>query len=171
MRLAASGFLSLALLGASSLGANAACSSPADQATFDVQALKSMLIVLSTSCKSSEPYNAFVRRYPAELKQSERAMGDYFRRAYGKRGQTEQDSYITSLANDQFRVGLQQGTDFCPRNQAIFEEAVSLRSGGDLPAYAAGKNLIPDSIGACPGVSTASTSGPARATKSRAHKN
>jgi hypothetical protein len=146
-----SGLLSLAIVASAVATAEAqtVCSSPADQETFDVEALKSQLIVLATSCHSDEPYNAFVRKYQTELGQTERNFDAYFKRAYGRRAQAEHDSYITSLANAQFGMGLKQGQDFCPRNAAVFQEVMALRSPSDLTSYAAGKDLIPANLGAC----------------------
>ncbi|MBN9563038.1 MAG: hypothetical protein J0H14_20275 [Alphaproteobacteria bacterium] len=138
----------------------AQCSSPADQTVFDLAALKSELMVLATGCKGSDDaYNAFVNRYKPELGANDHALAAYFKRAYGRNAQREQDAYVTNLANSQSQVGIRQGSDFCPRTSAIFREVMTLRDGKDLPAYAAGKDLIPDDLSTC-----APAPSPARAT-------
>src|SRR3712207_8470428 len=38
------------------------------------------------------------------------------------------------------------GSDFCPRNTGLFDEVMALPSAAELPAYAAGKDLIPESL-------------------------
>jgi hypothetical protein len=53
------------------------------------------------------------------------------------------------MANEQFNSGLKQGTDFCPRNMALFEESMALDSPAELASYAAGKELFPPTLGAC----------------------
>ena len=44
------------------------------------------------------------------------------------------------------------GTDFCDRNGMLFTEVMALRSASDLPAYAAGKDLVPATVDLCPQV-------------------
>lgn len=126
------------------------CSNPSEQTVFDLQALKSELMVLATGCQSHDAdYNAFVNRYKSELGANEQALTAYFRHAYGRNAQREQDSYVTNLANAQSMTGTHQGSEFCPRTEAIFHEVMALRDGKDLPEYAAGKALIPNELGAC----------------------
>jgi hypothetical protein len=116
---------------------------------FDLAALKSEAMVLATGCHQEERYNAFVQRYKAVLLANEHAFDAYFKRVYGRSGQSEHDSYITSLANAQSDVGLKEGTDFCPHTVAIFSEVMAIPNAQDLSEYAAGKDLVPDSLGAC----------------------
>ena len=55
------------------------------------------------------------------------------------------------------------GSDFCPRNGALFAEVLSLRSPGELAAYAAGKDLVPPTIDPCVGA-PAAKAGPVKKT-------
>ena len=148
MRKLLSGIVAASLIAGSAHAAQR-CATPSDQAVFDLEALKSELMVLAVACHNDAEYNAFVRRYQPRLQENEHQLTEYFRHAYGKRSQGEQDSYITTMANEQFNSGLKQGSDFCPRNAAIFEETMALQSPTDLPAYAAGKELFPPTLGAC----------------------
>lgn len=120
-----------------------------DQPVFDVEALKSQMMVLATSCHDDSQYNAFIRRYQPSLVANEHALDGYFRRVYGRRGQAEHDAFITNLANAQSDDGLKQGMDFCPRNSTLFTEAMALEGPGDLPQFAAGQDLLPASLGSC----------------------
>jgi hypothetical protein len=137
------------LLFAGPVAAAQRCPTPAEQAVFDLEALKSELMVLAVACHSDTEYNAFVRRFQARLAENEHELSAYFQHTYGRRSQGEQDSYITTMANEQFNFGLKQGTDFCPRNMALFEEALAIESPTDLPLYAAAKELFPPNLGAC----------------------
>ena len=132
------------------LGLSAAHAQPpcAEQPVFDLEALKSEMMVLATDCHADAQYNAFMERFHPQLLANERALDTYFRRLYGRRGQTEHDSFITNLANAQSEVGLRQGTDFCPRNQVLFQEAMVVNS-NELPAFAAGKDVLPPTLTAC----------------------
>jgi len=120
-----------------------------EQPVFDVEALKSQMMVLATACHDDSQYNAFIRRYQAALMSNEHALDAYFHRVYGRRGQAEHDAFITNLANAQSDEGLKQGTDFCPRNDTLFTEAMALEGASDLPQFAAGQDLIPPSLASC----------------------
>jgi len=127
------------------------CPTQADASMFDVESLKSELMVLATTCHVSTGYNAFIGRYQPELVRYDQQLEEYFKHHYGRNAAREHDAYITALANGQSTTGLRQGTDFCDRNETLFNEVMSLRSPADLPAYAAAKDLMPEDPGACVG--------------------
>lgn len=129
----------------------APCASPAEQSVFDVAALKSKLMVMATGCTGDDaPYNAVINRFRSDLVTNDAELNAYFKKAYGaSRWQREHDSYITSLANAQADAGLKLGSDMCPRDAALFTEVMALRGSADLAQYAAGKDLIPASLGSC----------------------
>lgn len=129
--------------------AQSRCASQADQAVFDVQALKGKLTVLAITCRADERYNAFVEKYRPALVANERQFTVYFKGQKGNRSQAEQDSYVTSLVNAMSSFTTTEGTDFCGRNTPLFDEVMTLRSASELAPYAAGKNLFPASFGAC----------------------
>ncbi len=126
--------------------AAAPCPSPA---VLDVAALQSEMMVLATTCHDNAGYNAFMQRYRPYLFHTEQELAAYFRRAYGRAGQQRHDSFVTSLANAQSDAGIRQGADFCPRNQALFQEVQALRSTSQLPLYAAGKDVLPGDVLSC----------------------
>jgi len=116
---------------------------------FEVEALKSQLMVLATPCHRYTEYSAFVGRYQPELANYDHSLDAYFKHTYGRAAEREHDAYITNLANAQSTSGLHQGTDFCPRNDVLFHEVMSLDGPSELPSYAAGKAVVPASLGAC----------------------
>lgn len=140
-----------ALIGQPALAAEAArtCNSPTEQSAFEIQALKSELMVLTMSCQRDNDYNAFIRRYQPELRANEASFDTYFKQAYGRRAQQEHDAYVTALANALSDAGTKLGSDFCPRNTAMFNEVMALKNGSELPEYVAAKDLVPVSLGAC----------------------
>ena len=149
MRRLIAGVSAAALLLSHAAMAQRECPTIADQQVFEVAALKSEMMVLATSCHDDTQYNAFIHRFQSALLDNDHAFDAYFKRAYGRAGQVQHDAYITALANGQSDVGLQLGTDFCDRDQVLFSEVMAVPSAGDLPEYAAGKELIPASLGAC----------------------
>jgi hypothetical protein len=125
------------------------CASLLDQSAFEIQALRSELMVLATGCHDDDSYNAFIRRFQADLQGNERAVDAYFQHRYGRAGQTEHDRFVTDLANAISRQGSDLGGDFCPRNGIIFHEVLALQSATELAQFAAGKNLVPASVEIC----------------------
>jgi hypothetical protein len=138
-----------ALLGLSVARAAPRCGTEHDQSVFELEALKSELMVLATTCHDHDRYNAFVQKYQPQLENMEHEFDSYFNRLYGKKGQRARDTYATALSNSQASAAQALGTDFCPRDSALFAEVMALRAPAELPAYAAGKDLIPASLGAC----------------------
>ncbi len=127
------------------LGGNVAyavqCARPLERVAFDVEGLKSELMVTAISCQAQPRYNAFINRYRPSLVSQERAISTYFRRAYGHAGQKQQDEYITLLANAQSDQGIKLGTLFCAKTVGLFDEVMALKDATELPAFASGKAL------------------------------
>nr|WP_245528503.1 hypothetical protein [Gluconobacter morbifer] len=151
-RLAAAGFTFSTLLAAAApVNAQAAqCgNSPAHEA-FDVQGLKSELMVTALSCKAQDRYNAFVAKFRPALLDAEKRLDGYFRTTYGRRAQAERDDYITQLADIQSLGGLKSGTVFCQQREAMFDEIDALETSSDLAHYAEAKDVAqPASYESC----------------------
>lgn len=126
------------------------CLSQAERGAVEVAALRSELMVLATGCHADNDYNAFVRKYQPSLVSNEAAIGDLMKRKYGKRAQVEHDRFTTEMANAESDRGLRLGGDFCAHDGMLFSEVMALTSPTDLPAYAAGKDLVPSTLEACP---------------------
>ena len=83
---------SLALVGALTVQqaqAQLQCLTPQERGAVDVAALRSELMVLATGCHNDDGYNAFIRKYQTDLMGNEKAIGDIFKRKYGKRAQQD----------------------------------------------------------------------------------
>ncbi len=145
-------FLSLAAAGTlicQQAAAQMHCMTPADRASFDVQALRSEMMVLATGCADDAQYNAVITRYRPEMQANERDIDAWFKRKFGKRAQSEHDRFVTDLANAQSSAGTRLGSDFCPHNGMIFQQVMALQNAGELPLFAAGQNLVPASLDVC----------------------
>ena len=127
------------------------CAVLADQATFEVQALRSHLVVLATGCPDTELYKAFVEKYKPTLQANAQSLTAWFKKRYGARGQFEHDKFVTDLTNAMSSDANLQGGDFCPHDGRMFDEVMALRSGADLAQYASSKDLIPTSVEICAG--------------------
>ena len=130
--------------------AAAQCARPADTVAFDVVGLKTNLMVTALTCNADERYNAFVTKYRPELVNHDKMLGSYFSRVHGRQARVRQDDYVTQLANSQSQVGIRQGSTFCNRNLPTFNEVMALRSGSELPDYAAAKSVAhPINVSSC----------------------
>ncbi|MBS0959930.1 MULTISPECIES: hypothetical protein [Acetobacter] len=141
----------------SSFAANACGHSPAHEA-FNVQALKSELMVTALSCSAQDKYNSFVAKFRGNLLEEEKKLNTYFRATYGRNAQRQHDDYITQLANVQSEKGLSAGTIFCMQRVPMFDEVNALSSAADLAAYTDAKDITqPASFETC--AAPASTKG------------
>ena len=157
-------FLSLAAAGSlvcQQAAAQLHCMTSADQVTFDVQALRSEVMVLATGCSDDAQYNAFITRYQPALQANEREVDAWFKKKFGRRAQSEHDRFVTDLANAQSSAGTMLGSDFCPHNGMIFHEVMALTSAHELSQFAAGQDLVPASLDVC-AEETAQAAPPAR---------
>ena len=162
MRLLLSGFVAAGLL--TSQIAAAACVSKADREVLDVAGLKTQLMVQTLTCHTDTQYNAFINKFKPELNSDEREAKNYFARRYGRAGQTQNDRYLTQLANGKADVSQKDGNRFCDHNQEIFGEVLALKNGVELREYAAGRvSGMPETLSACDGSDTTTASrSPAR---------
>lgn len=149
-------------LGAQPAAALPRCGTEADQTVFEVEALKTELMVVATTCKQEDLYNAFIQKFQPQLAQNGRAFGQYFARVHGgvRPGQRQNDIFITNLANARSTAAYRLGSDYCPRNGGLFEEVMALRGPGDLAPYAAGKDLLSNGVTACEGAPETRAAGP-----------
>ena len=151
-------------------GSAAECLRSDDHAAVDVTTLKTQLMVTALTCQADERYNAFVRKYQADLQREDRGLNAYFTRTYGRNGAKQRDDYVTQLANAQSREGLKRGSLFCNENLPAFDEVMALRNNAELKDYAAGREIAqPNNIGDCTSAG-GSTRSATRSSPSRRHK-
>ncbi len=139
------------LLASAAAQAQTACTSPAEEAAFQIGALKSELTVLAIGCRTEDAYNSFVERYRSELVAKDNVVNAWFRHAFGSAAQKNYDAYITLLANEHSEEAQREGTDFCPRMLTMFKEVMALPSATVLAEYAETKDVVPAAVGACAG--------------------
>lgn len=148
-RLAVAGILLAGLSCGSSASAAGCGRSPAREA-FDIQGLKSELMVTALTCKAQDRYNDFVAKFRSSLLDGEQRLNTYFRSTYGKSSQREHDDYITQLANVQSEHGVQSGTILCAQRMGMFDEVTALDTEHDLASYAEAKDITqPASFESC----------------------
>jgi hypothetical protein len=115
------------------------CARPTEKAAIDVSALLSELQLITMMCRTQGKYNALIPRLRPALATKEKNLSAFFKRAYGKRGQTEHDKYITELANLQSQQALKSGDRFCSINSSMFDQVMPLSTVNQLATYAQSK--------------------------------
>jgi hypothetical protein len=160
------GLLAAALLASGPALAAPGCASSADQQNFEIEALKTELMVVATTCKGAaeDKYNAFVRRYQPQLLAANQGVTGYYSRRGGSRAN---DYFITELANARSNQARALGSDYCARNSGMFDEVMSLSGPQDLGPYAATKDLLSSGVSACPAGGSASSASTRTASKSK----
>jgi hypothetical protein len=117
------------------------CARPAERAAIDVSALVSELQLITMTCGTRDKYNALIPRLRPALATKEKNLSAFFTRAYGKRGRTEHDKYITELANLQSQRVLKSGDRFCSINTSMFDQVMPLSTVEQLATYAQSKPI------------------------------
>jgi hypothetical protein len=132
------------------------CARPAERAAVDVSALVSELQLITMTCDTRPQYNALIPHLRPALATKEKNLSAFFSRAYGKRGQTEHDKYITELANLQSQRALKSGDRFCTISTSMFEQVMPLGTVEQLATYTQSKPIQQAlSVDECPATPTA----------------
>src|SRR6202012_1629463 len=85
MRRLLSSLAAVSLLTVQQAQAELQCLPPQERAVVEVAALRSELMVLATGCHDDDGYNAFIRKFQADLMGNEKAIGEIFQHKYGRR--------------------------------------------------------------------------------------
>ncbi len=118
------------------------CTQPDDRVAFDIEGLKSELMVTALVCKDQDRYNSFMSRYKPDLASQERTLNSYFKRVSGRAYQKAYDDYISNLANVQEQDGLKAGTAFCDNLPDLFDEVMALHDSAELDEFANSQALV-----------------------------
>jgi hypothetical protein len=125
----------LLLVNYASSGWAQSCLLPPDREAFTVIALKSALMVGALSCGHSEQYDDFMTKFQSFIENEQHVLDAYFVRAGGLANETDEDSFITSLANSQSVASIAEGPDFCAGNADLFDLLLSLKDRAALESF------------------------------------
>ena len=142
------------------------CLRPEERAVFDMFALRSYLMVSGLQCQKRDSYNEFMRRYGANVAESNRVVQSHFTRAHGGQGRTRFDAYNTSIANEHSEDAIRGGGFFCRDAESLFVRVLATPA-QQLPQLAAERN-IPQTYGNdCSAAPAAAAARPARTASRR----
>jgi hypothetical protein len=102
------------------------------QQAFNIIGLKSALMVGALSCDQQDRYDAFMTEFQPHILAEQHVMDAYFRRTGS---QTNEDTFVTLLANNQSVSGIAEGSTFCLNNTAEFNAVMALKTPEDLDAF------------------------------------
>lgn len=154
-----SGLIAAGIFSTQTWASTATCSNSPSHEAFNIEGLKSELMVTALSCQAQNQYNAFIGQFRPIVSNQETKLKNYFRSNYGKRStkayQKAYDDYITQLANVQSSQGLKAGTVFCLQRMSMFDEIKPLKTASELSQYAEAKDIVqPASYEVCQAPST-----------------
>ena len=145
-----SGLIVIGLYSNPSWASTANCSNSSSHEAFNIEGLKSELMVTALSCQAQDQYNTFISQFRSIVSNQEVKLKNYFRSNYGKRStkayQKAYDDYITQLANIQSSQGLKAGTIFCLQRMSMFDEIKPLKTANELSQYAEAKDIIKNNL-------------------------
>jgi len=118
------------------------CTYEGDRVAFDIEGLKSELMVTALVCKQQDRYNDFMGRYRPDLVTEEHALDAYFKRVNGRASEKAHDDYISNLANVQEQDGLKAGTAFCDNLPDLFDEVMALHNSEELDEFANSQAIV-----------------------------
>lgn len=141
-----SGLIAAGMFSNPSWASTATCNNSPSHEAFNIEGLKSELMVTALSCQAQNQYNAFINQFLPIVSSEEVKLKGYFRSSYGKRSgkayQKAYDDYITQLANVQSSQGLKAGTIFCIQRMSMFDEIKPLKTASELSQYAEAKDIL-----------------------------
>jgi hypothetical protein len=117
------------------------CARPPEKTALEMAGLKSRLMVAALSCGGTEKYNEFITKNRPALVAQEKALASYFSRNYGRRGQSEQDDYITALANMQSQRRTRDAATFCEQAAILFSDVGAIKGSAELPPLASARKI------------------------------
>jgi hypothetical protein len=115
--------------------ASAVCISERHWSALSIRVMQTELMVAALTCDRRESYNAFLRKYKAELISHGYQLRQFFDATYGAQGQRRLDEFVTRLANEASQRSLVDRTSYCPAGDLLFSDVMQARQNLSLLAY------------------------------------
>ncbi len=125
------------------------CKPTPEQASIGIRALQTELMVAGLKC-SAEEWNNFTATFKNTIKKDADRLQSVFRKAYGKGGSSEMNSFVTQLANDASqRSNGSSEEDYCKQEEVLFRKVFAL-TGEQLERFSAARRLdVPTPVSLC----------------------
>lgn len=113
----------------------APCASTVDQTSLQVRMLQTELMVAALTCNQRLDYNAFITRFQPELTLHGKHLVSFFKQKHGAGSAKALNGFITRIANESSRRGMQKRGEFCRNAASIHASSKNIQSTG-LAHYA-----------------------------------
>ncbi|MEQ1889045.1 MAG: hypothetical protein ABL951_07675 [Alphaproteobacteria bacterium] len=113
----------------------APCAVPVDQTSLQVRMLQTELMVAALTCNQRVDYNAFVTRFQPQLSAQGKQLQSFFKQKYGSSSAKSLNGFITRIANESSRRGMQKRGEFCRSAAGIYAASKKIDP-KHLPNYA-----------------------------------
>lgn len=104
------------------------CANSDDMRAVKAAAIGQRLMVASYACHATDSYRDFIEVYRADLRNSDFALQDFFRRMNRGAGDRAYDTYKTRLANSAMLDNIADNEGYCASTDQAFSAALSLPS-------------------------------------------
>lgn len=126
----------MALMVASGTASQAAvCATAPEEAALEMRVLQSELMVAALTCSQRDSYNAFAKRFKADLGQHGKALRGFFKRHYGASGKKRLDRFVTRIANESSQRSMRNSGAYCADADALYRTVLNLE-GRQLAVFA-----------------------------------
>lgn len=113
------------------------CLRPGEDAALNSKALQSELMVSALACEEAARYNAWVRRFQAEISANGAVLKRIFRQAHGKAADAKLGQFVTALANEAATRSAVGKADFCAGTAQVLDRVLAM-TGSEFLAFVAG---------------------------------
>lgn len=117
------------------------CAKPAEKVAFDMAALRMQLSVTELTCEARPQFNAFTAKFKNAVGSDNATLGQFFKRAYGAKGVSNQDQYETAQINQTSEAGQYYGDELCKTAMPMFDQVLALNTQQELENYAAAQKF------------------------------
>jgi hypothetical protein len=110
-------------------GTTLACISQRERQAYEVYALRTDVLVGAQSCRMTDRFNVFATKFTRELTVEGRELRAFYKKTYGKGGDSRLDDFVTQLANSSFVEGSSGGGNLCVTTTALFDDVMAVPVG------------------------------------------
>lgn len=125
------------------------CAQPQEVTAVAATSIQQELMVAALTCNEIARFNEFQTSFGPELRSSDRALMNMFKRLYGGRGEAEYHAFKTRLANNSEMRSIHGNHEYCETAALVFAAALA-PSKPSLADFVAGVRVEdPSPVGSC----------------------
>jgi len=135
------------------------CAQPTEVTAIAATSIQQELMVAALTCNQVDKFNQFQTSFGPELRASDKALMNMFRRLYAGRGEAEYHAFKTRLANNSEMRSIHGNQDFCSAATVVFTAALAANK-PTLNDFVSGVQVVdPSPVNSCQMAVTLSLTG------------